>query len=104
MLGLNGGSMSYKLGVVVIHGIGEQKASFADGFIREIKDRLGAHAQYVCLKPLFWADLVEPKETELLARLGAHQKLGWGVLRSLVVHFLADAVAYQRVPENVVGG
>jgi hypothetical protein len=96
--------MSYKLGAIVIHGIGEQQPNFADGFIAEITRRLGAQAEQVCVKPLYWADLIEPNETELLKRLGAHQQLGWGPLRRFVVHFLADAVAYQRVPGDVVDG
>jgi hypothetical protein len=90
--------MTYKLGVVVIHGIGEQKQDFATGMIREISDRLGARASEVCWKPIWWARLVEPKETELLRRLAENNKLDWMKLRRFVVHFLADAVAYQRVP------
>lgn len=96
--------MSYQLGAVVIHGIGEQRANFADGFIAELTRRLGAHAQAVCIKPLYWADLIEPNETALLARLSSGGELDWTALRRFVVHFLADAVAYQRIPGDVVDG
>lgn len=96
--------MSYQLGAIVIHGIGEQQPTFADGFIAELTKRLGAHAQAVCIKPLYWADLIEPNETALLTRLSSRGELDWTALRRFVVHFLADAVAYQRVPGNVVAG
>lgn len=90
--------MDYKLGVIVIHGIGEQKADFAQGLIDEVSQRLGARASEVCWMPVWWAPLVEPAETGLMERLSAGGHLDWQWLRRFVVHFLADAVAYQRVP------
>ena len=90
--------MAYELGVAVIHGIGRQNANFAEAFVAEVNRRLGSRAPEVCWMPIWWADLVEPKESDLLERLSAGGRLDWKVLRSFVVHFLADAVAYQRVP------
>ncbi|HKP56617.1 MAG TPA: hypothetical protein VJV78_07855 [Polyangiales bacterium] len=98
--------MPYRLAAIVIHGIGEQQPDFADGFIREVSDRLGGRAEQVCWRSLYWADLLEPRETELLDRLSAGGRhLDWASVRRFVVHFLADAVAYQRVPgKGVVDG
>jgi hypothetical protein len=90
--------MPYKLGVVLIHGIGEQKADFAQGLIDEVSRRLHVQASEVCWMPVWWAPLVEPAETDLMQRLSAGGDLDWRWLRRFVVHFLADAVAYQRVP------
>jgi alpha-beta hydrolase superfamily lysophospholipase len=90
--------MAYELGIIVIHGIGEQKAEFAAGFIAAVNQRLEDRAQSVCWKAVLWADLVEPQETDLLKRLSQGRHLDWQWLRRFVVHFLADAVAYQRVP------
>ena len=90
--------MTYKLAAMVIHGIGEQKPDFADGFIAELKQRLAENSEAVCWKAVYWADLVESKEADLLKRLAQGGKLEWQWLRRFVVHFLADAVAYQRVP------
>jgi hypothetical protein len=97
--------MPYRLGAIVIHGIGEQQPDFADGFIREVSDRLGGRADQVRWKSLYWADLLEPRETELLRTLSDGGRLDWRPVRRFVVHFLADAVAYQRVPgTGVVDG
>jgi hypothetical protein len=90
--------MTYKLGALVIHGIGEQERDFADGLIEEVSGRLNARANEVCWMPVWWAPLVEPSETALMNRLTAGGNLDWQWLRRFVVHFLADAVAYQRVP------
>jgi hypothetical protein len=90
--------MPYRLGVLVIHGIGEQKADFAAGLIDEVSGRLGSRRDDVCWMPVHWAALLEPSETALLTRLSAGGDLDWQWLRRFVVHFLADAVAYQRVP------
>jgi hypothetical protein len=90
--------MAPKLGILVIHGIGEQKEDFAAGLMAEVSRRLGVHASEVCWQPVWWAPLIEPAETDLLARLSAGNDLDYRWLRQLVVHFLADAVAYQRVP------
>jgi len=90
--------MPYRLGVLVIHGIGEQTEDFAAGLVDEVSDRLGSRAGEVCWMPVHWAPLLEASETALLTRLSGGGDLDWGWLRRFVVHFLADAVAYQRVP------
>jgi len=88
-----------RLGILVIHGIGDQQPDFAADFIGAVERRLGERADRVRWQPLYWADLVASKETELLNRLSAGgRQLDWGFVRRFVVHFLADAVAYQRVP------
>ena len=90
--------MARELGVAIIHGIGSQEADFADAMIREVSARLGQSAKHVHWKPIWWAPVLRGAEVELLKRLGEGGHLDWRWLREFVVNFLADAVAYQRVP------
>jgi pimeloyl-ACP methyl ester carboxylesterase len=90
--------MARELGIAVIHGIGSQEADFADGMIREVSERLGERAKRVRWKSIWWAPVLRGPEAELLGRLTQGGSLDWRWLREFVVHFLADAVAYQRVP------
>jgi hypothetical protein len=93
--------MTYKLGVLVTHGIGDQKADFADGLIGEVTRRLGMLGPSVCWEPVHWAPVFTAPEATLLAKLKANSPLDGMWLRRIVVHYLADAVAYQRVPSSV---
>lgn len=90
--------MASQLGVAVVHGIGRQKEDFADGLIREVSRRLGDGAERVRWMPVWWAPIAQTQESALLDLLAAGGDLDWVWARRLVVHFLADAVAYQRVP------
>lgn len=90
--------MAYKLGVLVIHGIGDQKEDFADGLIREVASRLDARADQVFWKPVWWAPIAKLEEARLIDRLSQGSDLDYRRLRRFVVHILGDAVAYQRVP------
>ena len=92
--------MTYKLGVIVIHGMGAQKPDFADALKNEVTDRLGRLGKLVCWKPIWWAPVLERSETKLLGALSATNKLDYMTLRRIVVHYLGDAVAYQRVPDS----
>lgn len=90
--------MARELGIAVIHGIGSQEADFADGLINEVSSLLGANAKRVRWKPIWWAPVLRGPELDLLNRLAQGGKLEWRWVREFVVNFLADAVAYQRVP------
>jgi hypothetical protein len=93
--------MSFKLGVLAIHGMGDQRANFADGMIRELARRiadLGSDPADICWEPVFWADVLETRQTALLRELSAASALRYRDLRHFIVHSLGDAVAYQLVP------
>ncbi len=93
--------MAYKLGVLVLHGMGEQKEDFADPFVRDVRKRLERASEAVCFEPVWWASVLQQRETDLLGRLPSPETpLDWRWLRRLVMHYLADAVAYQRVPTS----
>jgi hypothetical protein len=51
-------------------------------------------------EPVYWASVLEKKESLLWTRLCGHGHLGWMSLRQFMVHFAADAVAYQPMPSE----
>ena len=95
--------MSFKLGVLLIHGIGNQAATYADAMIEELKERvqrLGSDPQEICLLPVWWAPILGERETALLRYLSDGHDLRWMPLRRFVVQTLADAIAYQDTPTS----
>jgi len=95
--------MAPEIGILVIHGIGVQEKNFADGFIDKVNGRLkdvGVLPEAVAWEPAFWADLLTKNEDDLWKKLSAPYDLGWVKVRKFVINVLADAVAYQRDPEE----
>ncbi|HTM44194.1 MAG TPA: hypothetical protein VL137_04520 [Polyangiaceae bacterium] len=89
--------MSYRLGVLVLHGIGTQTQDFSDGLIAEVGNQLGELAREVCWQPVWWAPVLASREQKMLQDLSPECDR-WESLRRFVVSTLGDAVAYQRVP------
>jgi hypothetical protein len=92
--------MTKRIGVVVVHGIGDQQANFADDFIEKVRRDLGEEGKDVVWKPVWWAPILAERQASLLRRLGADNDLDFLRLRNFVVHAMGDAVAYQRAPSN----
>src|SRR5215471_21668421 len=94
--------MSPEIGILVIHGIGNQDKHFADGLMDKVNGRLkdiGVDPGAVAWEPAFWADLLNEDESKLWDKLSS-PGLGWETVRKFVINVLADAVAYQRDPEE----
>lgn len=91
-----------KLGVLVIHGMGNQKSDFANDMIEELDDRLsdekGIDKDDVCWKPVHWAPVLSARQNDLWVRLSRKNEMDFVALRKFVINALGDAVAYQRVP------
>jgi pimeloyl-ACP methyl ester carboxylesterase len=98
--------MSSEVCVAVIHGIGSQNATFADDMIEEVQSKLGGLSARVKWQPIHWAPKLQPQEADLITRLGAGPggRLDYKFFRQLIIHFLADAVAYQRLPDEAAPG
>lgn len=95
--------MSYRLGVLFVHGIGDQEPGYANGMIEGLcshLERLDADPAQVCFEPVWWSPALAQREEELIRRLGARNRLDWMSLRRFVVHSLADALAYQDVARS----
>lgn len=89
--------------VLFVHGIGEQQpgdsAPFEDkirrAFYRKVEQKRGAPAGAEALiwREAYWADLTQPDQEQLKARI----RLG-GLLRRFMIGSLGDAVAYSKLP------
>ena len=92
-----------KLGVLVIHGMGSQKAGYSKGMRDKVVRRLRAEAKAVAWEELFWANALRDRENNLWnAMLSAREPdgdripLDWQTVREFVVHNFGDALAYHR--------
>jgi hypothetical protein len=86
--------------VLVVHGIGDQPADFADGFTARLRDACREHGgdgDGLVVRPCWWAPVLQEREDDLARRLGL-ERLGWTRLRRFMTGFAADALAYQPVP------
>jgi hypothetical protein len=92
-----------KLAVAIIHGIGNEPPTFADAFMAALERRFVAHggrAEDLVQEPVYWSDVLEGREEELLRRLEAGGALRWHGLRAFMVEWAADAIAYQPTPND----
>ena len=96
-----------RVAVLVIHGIGGQRADFAEPLIRgvnrEVK-RLGADASAIAWQPVYWDDLLVPRQQAYLKRALKDGRLNYQRLRQFVVSALGDAGAYRQRPSGMVAG
>jgi hypothetical protein len=92
--------MDKELAVVVIHGMGSQVPNYAEPMIEELNSRvagMGGNPNRVAWKPIYWADIVQPRQTEYLDNARRQGDLNCNRLRAFVVSNLGDASAYQRI-------
>lgn len=100
--------MSNKIAVGIIHGVGVQKANFADGMIKEIRKRFASEIKKyspspekeIVIKPIFWAPVLQKEQDRLWSLLNKGGKMSYKKLRRFIVDFAADAIAYQPSPQD----
>jgi len=83
--------------------MGRQAQGFSEGLRTAVLDRLGADAWRVEWREVLWAEILEPRETDLWDAMnravtpdGTPIRLDQVGLRGFVLHNLGDATAYQR--------
>ncbi len=88
-----------KLGVALVHGMGNQGPDFADASIEEIRSRIhdsGKNPNDVSWKPIHWGGILNGRENELWRKLSADHDLdSVRIRRDIVISGLGDAIAYQ---------
>ncbi|MGG4033142.1 chemotaxis protein [Paenibacillus cisolokensis] len=98
--------MDQKIAVIVIHGIGRQKENFADPFTRLLLEQYAKETgekhpeQHLAIEPVYWAKVLEEREEALKRNIVRPYQLRYQWLRHFVIHYLADAVAYQPLGTN----
>ena len=82
-----------RVAALVIHGIGGQRPDFAEPLIRgvnrEVK-RLGADASAIAWQPVYWDDLLVPRQQAYLKRALKEGRLNYQRLRQFVVSALGE--------------
>jgi len=95
-------SMTQKIAVAVIHGIGTQPSTFA----RELTEGLNHRIQHVCgrdgvvIRPIYWAPVLDDSEKRLWNRLTSGGLMRWKAERRLMIDFIGDAFAYQLTDDE----
>ena len=97
--------MSKKLGILTIHGMGNQKSNYAQSMIREIHKRVFGRSKTriesdIVWESAFWADTIQGKQDELWTELSKNPNMSYTKLRQFVISAFGDAVAYQHVPSK----
>jgi hypothetical protein len=91
--------MAKDVAVAVIHGMGEQHSDFANDMIEELNDRIDG-SDRIAWQPIFWADILQPRQNAYLRRANARNDLDFFSLREFVVGAVGDAAAYRRMGNN----
>lgn len=81
-----------KLGVLIIHGIGNQPPIFADPMISKLRKEL-VNPDAVAFQTIHWAPILEERSQSMWDRL-CTQKMSWKKSRKLFLNNLSDATAY----------
>src|SRR3954453_15053512 len=90
-------TMTQKIAVAVIHGIGTQPSTFS----REITDALNERLQPICgkngviIRPVYWAPVLDVAERRLWGHLKSGGVMRWQQEGKRLIDFLGDAFAYQ---------
>jgi len=91
------------IGVVLIHGMGQQQATFANRLIQRVRHRIGDlidDPDVVEFQPVWWASLLNRRSDDLWARMTSRARLDWKRTRMFVLGSMGDAAAYQRLPSE----
>lgn len=94
--------MAAKVAVLIIHGMGSQHKDFAKStktIINKHVEKKGKNSADIAWKPVFWADIIEPRQRKFVDDIVAHKgnNIDFIKLRRFVVSALGDAAAYQNV-------
>lgn len=95
--------MSQKIGVAIIHGIGNQVEDFykpceirlRQAFARYMMQASAHPDQELVIEGVHWAGVLEKEEEHLLEVVNQNIKLRFPTSRSFLAYFMGDAIAYQ---------
>ncbi len=98
--------MTQKIAVALIHGIGKQKANYADQISYDLKklaeieiqsiQHINPAAEFI-IEPVYWAPVIQKSEDKLWENLKKGGEMDFKQLRRLMIDFAGDAIAYQQM-------
>ncbi|GAB4324817.1 MAG: hypothetical protein Kow00117_12790 [Phototrophicales bacterium] len=90
-----------KVAVMMIHGIGDQTEDYVHEstarLVESVKQRCG---DGVVFANAYWADVLSNEQKEMQKRLKAGGVMHYNALRTFLIDFVGDALAYQPTPHN----
>lgn len=93
--------MSQEIAVVVIHGMGSQKANYSHPLRDEVNKRLGKEkAKHVTWGEIHWADVLAPRQAAYLKRANKNNDLDLLTLRRFLISAVGDASAYRKTADR----
>lgn len=108
--------MPHKLGVLIIHGMGDQEKSYADKMIKALSKYISKRdvdANKIYWEPVLWSDVLQSKQKELWDKINKSMyeednvlifkkllKIKWRWLRKFVIHYASDVIAYQQLTQK----
>ena len=86
-----------ELGVLVIHGMGDETPDFDEGIRSKLEAKLGAATfARIAWQPVHWAPEVAPAQRDMWDAVRVDADLDWKPVRRFFLDYFADALAYQR--------
>ena len=97
--------MPKTLGVLTVHGMGDQNPDYAKPMIQELHDRIfgdsvSIEESDIAWEAGYWADDIQPEQCRLWKTLSKNPNMSYTKLRRFVISNFGDAIAYQRVPSG----
>jgi hypothetical protein len=92
--------MKKQMGIMIIHGMGDQKATFADEFISRLQTALGDGSRTVCIQPCWWADILQERQDAVYDRVCNAKGPRWRKSRKWVMGYLGDPTGYLLSASN----
>lgn len=96
--------MEQKIAVMVVHGLGRQKENYAERFIRRLytafAESSGLPPSHLAIEAVHWTNVFAEREERLYRDIVKSYRMRYSCLRRYVIHYLADAVAYQPVESD----
>jgi len=86
--------MAGKLGVMIIHGMGDTPKDFADKLIIQLSKRLGKQADQVEFAPCHWSPILQKYQDKTWDRLLQGARMDAKPVRKFIVGSLGDAAGY----------
>jgi hypothetical protein len=89
--------MPKPLGALILHGIGSQGPTYADGLIERVERHL-PHDQRgrTDWEPVYWADVLARPQADLWRRLVQDNDLDYVRIRKFLINALGNVAAYQQ--------
>lgn len=91
--------MAKRIGILTVHGMGEQKPDFDQGLRQRLSARLPGNVRNdVAFQTVFYQDVMQGNQAAAWGRM-AVRKLRWEAARRFFLYSFSDAATYEHTPQ-----